>query len=200
MNVLYLGDKSIGSLGIIRILETSYSQVTIILKNMEEMMKEEFCESYDIGIIDAKILSIVQTHNIKKISRLLNFPLLILAKNEQPWHQYLNQMENVRGVIDCESDVAFFLNAINVISHGGYCYSWNMSSVNNSMLFNEEYYSSAGLTSREMEILKMYLKGSTNKEISVKLSRSEKTISAHKSNILRKIGVKRLPELSFRNG
>lgn len=197
MNVLYLGEKNIGSLGIIHVIEESYPKSSIVLKNMDELLETTPApsESYDIGIVDGKALESIQVHNIKKFSKAMNFPVLILSEISQKLPQHLNQIDNVRGIIERESNVDFFLNAINLVRGGGYCYSWNISSLKNesSELFDEEYYASLGLTRREMEILKMYADGATNKEISIKLSRSEKTISAHKSNILRKIGTKRLP-------
>lgn len=195
MKVLYLGEKNIGSLGVVRIIESSYSESSIILKSMEECTNKALPEPYDICIIDGKKLDAKSVEDFKKLMLTSNVPILILAKKEQSLHKFFNHLNNVRGVIEYESGVEFFLNAINVVLAGGYCYSWDIYSLkhDNSELFNEEYFESVGLTRREMEILKMYLDGATNKEISIKLSRSQKTISAHKSNILRKIGTKRLP-------
>lgn len=195
MKVLYLGEKNIGSLGIIRIIETSYPESSIILKGVEECSNKALSEPYDICIIDGKKLDTQPVENFKKLMLMSSVPVLILAKKEQSLHKFFNHLNNVRGVIEYESGVEFFLNAINMVLAGGYCYSWDIYSLknDNSELFNEEYFESVGLTRREMEILKMYLDGATNKEISIKLSRSQKTISAHKSNILRKIGTKRLP-------
>lgn len=200
MNVLYLGEKNIGSLGIIRIVETSYPESNIVLKGVEDFTSKILSGSYDICIIDGKKLEELPLTSYKKLLLMPEVPILILAKKDQPLHKFLNHLSNVRGVIEYDSGVEFFLNAINVVLTGGYCYSWDIYALknNNFALFNEEYCDSVGLTRREVEILKMYLDGATNKEISVKLSRSQKTISAHKSNILRKIGTKRLPASSFR--
>ncbi|TQI82257.1 DNA-binding NarL/FixJ family response regulator [Serratia fonticola] len=199
MNVLYMGEKNIGSLGVIRIIETSYPESKIVLKSLDECADKSLSGSYDICIIDGKKLDAMPLISLKKLLLIPDVPILILAKKDQPLHKFLNHLSNVRGVIEYESGVDFFLNAINVVRIGGYCYSWDIYALknNNSALFNEEYCESVGLTRREIEILKLYLDGATNKEISVKLSRSQKTISAHKSNILRKIGTKRLPASSF---
>ena len=195
MKVLYLGEKNIGSLGIIRIIETSYPESSIILKGVEEYDNTVLSEPYDICIIDGKKLDTQPVESFKKLVLRSDVPVLVLAKKDQSLHKFLNHLSNVRGVIEYESGVDFFLNAINMVLSGGYCYSWDIYSLknDNSEFFNEEYFESVGLTRREMEILRMYLDGATNKEISIKLSRSQKTISAHKSNILRKIGTKRLP-------
>jgi two-component system response regulator FimZ (fimbrial Z protein) len=195
MKVLYLGEKNIGSLGIIRIIETSYPESSIILKSVEECSNSTLSESYDICIIDGEEIELQSVDNIKKLLSMPDVPILVLAKKEQPLHKFFNYLSNIRGVIEYESGVDFFLNTIRMVLAGGYCYSWDIYNMKNDSLelFNEEYFESVGLTRREMEILKMYLDGATNKEISIKLSRSQKTISAHKSNILRKMGTKRLP-------
>jgi DNA-binding NarL/FixJ family response regulator len=199
MKTLYLGDKNLGSLGIISIIESSYQQSSVILKNIDDFLIEGTAEQYDIGIIDSKVLFSRPSYCLKKISPLVGGPILLLVEEDQPWSQYLEQIARVHGVIKRESDVDFFLNAINIIRSGGYCYSWDIYAAKDGHMkvFNDEYYSSAGLTRRETEILKMCLDGATNKEISIMLSRSEKTISAHKSNILRKLGVKRFSDLLF---
>jgi DNA-binding NarL/FixJ family response regulator len=201
MKILYLGDKNLGSLGIISIIESSYPKSSVILKNVDDFIIESTAEQYDIGIIDGKVLLSRPSYCLKKISPLVGGPVLILVEEDQPWSQYLEQISCVHGVIKRESDVDFFLNAINIIRSGGYCYSWDIYAVKGAHMavFNDEFYSSAGLTRRETEILKMCLDGATNKEISIRLSRSEKTISAHKSNILRKLGVKRFSDLLFQH-
>lgn len=195
MNFLYLGEKSIGSFGIIRIIEINYPESSIILKNLEECISKVLSESYDICIIDGKKLDAQSIDQFKKLMLMSDVPILILANKDHSLHKFFNNLSNVRGIIEYESNVEFFLNSINIVLSGGYCYSWDIYNLRNenSALLNEEYFESVGLTRREIEVLKLYIDGATNKEISIKLSRSQKTISAHKSNILRKIGTKRLP-------
>ncbi|MFW0766439.1 LuxR C-terminal-related transcriptional regulator [Trabulsiella odontotermitis] len=200
MKALYLGEKNLGSLGIISIIESNYKMSSVILKNIDKFIEENSTDYYSIGIIDGRALHTSSFCNLKRLSQLISYPVLLLVEENQPWKKYLEQIHHVHGVIKRECEIGFFLNSINVIQDGGYCYSWSVHTLKNdiSEVYNEEYYASAGLTRREMQILKMCLEGATNKEISVKLSRSEKTISAHKSNILRKLGIKRFPELFIR--
>jgi DNA-binding NarL/FixJ family response regulator len=47
----------------------------------------------------------------------------------------------------------------------------------------------AGLTEREVEVLRLIAAGRTNKEIAGELFLSEKTVSRHLSNIFTKVGV-----------
>jgi two-component system response regulator NreC len=53
----------------------------------------------------------------------------------------------------------------------------------------------AVLTSREIEILKLYVEGLINKEISDKLDISIRTVETHKNHIMRKLGLKSTVEL-----
>ena len=51
------------------------------------------------------------------------------------------------------------------------------------------------LTDREKEILKLVAEGHTSKEVAEVLSISPKTADNHRANILRKLGLKNIPEL-----
>lgn len=52
-----------------------------------------------------------------------------------------------------------------------------------------ERMSSSDLTSREMEVLELIVRGQSNKEIGASLSISEATVKSHVNNILSKLGV-----------
>ncbi|MDD5010632.1 MAG: helix-turn-helix transcriptional regulator [Phycisphaerae bacterium] len=51
------------------------------------------------------------------------------------------------------------------------------------------------LTKRETEILNLILAGNTNKEISQKICRSERTIEYHRNRLMRKLGTRNAAEL-----
>ena len=51
------------------------------------------------------------------------------------------------------------------------------------------------LTTREVEILKLYVEGLINKEISEKLDISIRTVETHKNHIMRKLGLKSTVEM-----
>ncbi len=202
MRVLFLGEKTIGNLSVIRLIESSYPNSIIVLEGLNDFNGRNLSESYDICLIDGKMFNDTSPNSLRKLSFISGLPILFFADKEHSMRKFIGRIDNVRGVIKYESGVDFFLSAINIVCAGGYCYSWDVYSMkgNHSALLDEEYCESVGLTRREIEVLKMYLDGDTNKEISIKLSRSQKTISAHKSNILRKIGNKRLSVTPFNIG
>ena len=51
------------------------------------------------------------------------------------------------------------------------------------------------LTPREKEILNLLLKGLTNKDIATHIGKTDATVKIHKSRVLKKMGVRTLPEL-----
>ena len=51
------------------------------------------------------------------------------------------------------------------------------------------------LTTREIEVLKLYVEGMINKEISDKLDISIRTVETHKNHIMRKLGLKSTVEM-----
>ncbi|MFW2377537.1 MAG: LuxR C-terminal-related transcriptional regulator, partial [Cellulophaga baltica] len=52
------------------------------------------------------------------------------------------------------------------------------------------------LTSKELQILELILSGLTNKQISEKLENSKRTVETHRFNLMRKMDVKNLIDLS----
>jgi DNA-binding CsgD family transcriptional regulator len=53
----------------------------------------------------------------------------------------------------------------------------------------------SSLTKRELEILDLIISGNTNKEISQKINRTERTIEYHRNRLMHKLGTKTAAEL-----
>ncbi|MEL6483714.1 MAG: LuxR C-terminal-related transcriptional regulator, partial [Bacteroidota bacterium] len=52
------------------------------------------------------------------------------------------------------------------------------------------------LTNKELQVLELVLQGLTNKEISEKLQNSKRTIETHRFNLMKKMAVKNMIDLS----
>lgn len=98
-----------------------------------------------------------------------------------------------------------FIKAINTISKGGKYFSGDISNVivsnylqntNNTPKQTSTPTTSHGLTKKEVEILQLILSGRTNNEISDSLGKSKRTIETHRFNLMKKLNVKNLIELS----
>lgn len=91
------------------------------------------------------------------------------------------------------------LHAIGAIASGERYYSKEIPKELIKKILNKEYSSGQNLkneiTSREIEILKQIAKGLTNKEIGKKLFISDRTVNAHRTNIMAKLGAKNAVEL-----
>lgn len=99
-----------------------------------------------------------------------------------------------------------FIKAINTVYKGGKYFSGDISNVivssylqNSTSQVKEKTPTpkhSHGLTKKEVEILSQILAGRTNSEISENLGKSKRTIETHRFNLMKKLNVKNLIELS----
>lgn len=98
-----------------------------------------------------------------------------------------------------------FIKAINTIHKGGKYFSGDISNVivsnflqntNSTPKKTIPTSNSHGLTKKEVEILQLILSGRTNTEISDSLGKSKRTIETHRFNLMKKLNVKNLIELS----
>ena len=101
-----------------------------------------------------------------------------------------------------DSTTEILLEAIRTISNGDEFYSPSISKIVLKSFFKNVKNTSVGdvskkhqLTSREKEILKLYVEGYTNNEIAEKLSLSVFTIKTHKNNIMQKYNFKSTVEM-----
>lgn len=195
MNVLYIRDNSLTGTGIQCVLEQKLPGSVIHVKSPGEFNDPMIIRNYNIAVLDCLITDNSLEELFSCLAREKSVPVIALTKSKDIWPLLQKNIPTLRAMLNRDSDVDFFITAIRLVMAGGYCYSWNISalwSVTDNR-FDESFFTTAGLTRREKEIFQLYLSGATNKTISDKLSRSEKTISAHKSNILRKLGLKNIP-------
>ena len=101
-----------------------------------------------------------------------------------------------------DSTTEILLEAIRTISVGDEFYSPSISKIVLKSFINNAKNTSIGdvakkhqLTSREKEILKLYVEGCTNNEIAEKLNLSVFTIKTHKNNIMQKYNFKSTVEM-----
>ncbi|HZY24950.1 MAG TPA: response regulator transcription factor, partial [Bacteroidales bacterium] len=101
-----------------------------------------------------------------------------------------------------DSTTEILLEAIRTISNGDEYYSPSISKIVLKSFIKNAKNLSIGdaakkhqLTSREKEILKLYVEGCTNNEIAEKLNLSVFTIKTHKNNIMQKYNFKSTVEM-----
>ena len=97
-----------------------------------------------------------------------------------------------------------FLKALHTVSEGGKYFSGDISSILIGQLTNPSTFSEIKhstneemmITKREKEILTLLLSGKGNKEIAEALDISKRTAEVHRFNLMKKLKVKNLIELS----
>ena len=97
-----------------------------------------------------------------------------------------------------------FLKALHTVANGGKYFSGDISSILIGQLTNPTFATepkqSLGeeqiITKREKEILRLLLTGKGNKEIAEALDISKRTAEVHRFNLMKKLKVKNLMELS----
>jgi len=97
-----------------------------------------------------------------------------------------------------------FLKAVNTVSRGGKYFSGDISSILIGQLTHFNTFSETKqhisdemmITKREREILSLLLSGKGNKEIAEVLGISKRTAEVHRFNLMKKLKVKNLIELS----
>lgn len=99
-----------------------------------------------------------------------------------------------------------FLKALNTIATGGKYFSGDISAIIINNLTNKQTVTEPTakpiddnpfqLTKREKQILRLILKGNSNKDIAAELEVSKRTAEVHRFNLMKKLKVKNLIELS----
>lgn len=99
-----------------------------------------------------------------------------------------------------------FLKALNTIATGGKYFSGDISAIIINNLTNKQTVTEPAaqpiddnpfqLTKREKQILRLILKGNSNKDIAAELEVSKRTAEVHRFNLMKKLKVKNLIELS----
>ena len=191
MKVLYVGIDNLSCNGVFYILNQWFCEDSVLFANIEHADCEHINNDHDIIIIDCEAI-MPYLDVVKRMFSSISVPLLILANEVQLMAALQRALPTMKGMINRNVNAEFLVKSVELIIGGGYCYSWNTFIANTSSAgaYADELYEKAGLTRREKEILRFCLAGETNKSISHKLSRSEKTISSHKSNIFKKLGIK----------
>lgn len=134
---------------------------------------------------------------------------IILSMHDS--EEYILQSLNAgaKGYLLKDTGKQEFIKAIQTVFEGGKYYTGDISNVLiNNLLSNSKGENTEklarttpptnpfDLTSKELQILELILTGLTNKQISEKLQNSKRTIETHRFNLMKKMEVKNLIDLS----
>lgn len=207
INILLADDHLLVRNGIKSLLEEeSYLHVVGEAANGKEALDLAKKIHPDLLIIDVRMPVM---DGIEAVSHLKNYApdtkAIVLSMHDSEEYILKSIKAGASGYLLKDTGKAEFLKAIKTIYQGGKYFSGDISNVivtnylENTVPKERPKPSidnAAKLTRKEIEILHFILSGMTNTEISEKLGKSKRTIETHRFNLMKKMNVKNLIELS----
>lgn len=186
--------------------EESYLHVVGEAANGQEALDLAKKIQPDLLIIDVRMPVM---DGIEAVSHLKNYApdtkAIVLSMHDSEEYILKSIKAGASGYLLKDTGKAEFLKAIKTIYQGGKYFSGDISNVivtnylENTVPKERPKPSidnAAKLTRKEIEILHFILSGMTNTEISDRLGKSKRTIETHRFNLMKKMNVKNLIELS----
>ncbi|NJB36508.1 response regulator transcription factor [Croceivirga sp. JEA036] len=160
----------------------------------------------DLLIIDIRMPQMGGIEAVEKLNlqKDLKTKCIILSMHDSEEYILKSVKAGASGYLLKDTDKAEFIKAIHTVQNGGKYFSGDISNVLVNNLFansNEVAETSEDeipfdLTKKELKVLELILEGYTNKEISEKLQNSKRTIETHRFNLMKKMEVKNLFDLT----
>jgi len=170
-----------------------------------EAMKIVETEKPDLLILDIRMPNLTGIEVVEKLRSQNNFvKIVMLSMHESEEYVLKSIRAGADGYLLKGSSKEEFLKAVQTVANGGKYFSGDISSILIGQLSNPVASSEAKqsldddmmITKREKEILKLLLSGKGNKEIAEALDISKRTAEVHRFNLMKKLKVKNLMELS----
>jgi two-component system nitrate/nitrite response regulator NarL len=159
----------------------------------------------DLLIVDIRMPNLTGIEVVEKLrSENNNVKIIMLSMHESEEYVLKSIKAGADGYLLKGSSKEEFLKALHTVAAGGKYFSGDISSILISQLTNPvnslEPKQNLGeemmITKREKEILTLLLSGKGNKEIAEALEISKRTAEVHRFNLMKKLKVKNLMELS----
>jgi two-component system nitrate/nitrite response regulator NarL len=159
----------------------------------------------DLLILDIRMPNLTGIEVVEKL-RSQNNPIKIVMLSMHESEEYV--LKSIKagadGYLLKGSSKEEFLKALHTVANGGKYFSGDISSILINQLTNttipketkQTLSEEMVITKREKEILKLLLSGKGNKEIAEALEISKRTAEVHRFNLMKKLQVKNLMELS----
>ncbi|MGJ8736076.1 response regulator transcription factor [Zobellia laminariae] len=165
--------------------------------------------SPDLLIIDIRMPRMTGIEAVEKLNA-QNSPVkcIILSMHDSEEYILKSVKAGALGYLLKDTGKTEFIKAIHAVRDGGKYYSGDISNVlvnnllSSSSKTTETTVKAAptsnefDLTNKELQVLELVLSGLTNKQISEKLQNSKRTVETHRFNLMRKMEVKNLIDLS----
>ncbi|CAM4152717.1 response regulator transcription factor [Zobellia nedashkovskayae] len=209
-SIILADDHSLVRDGIRALLE-SESDLKVIAEASDGIEAIEMVNKNtpDLLIIDIRMPRMTGIEAVEKLSA-QNSPVkcIILSMHDSEEYILKSVKAGALGYLLKDTGKTEFIKAIHTVRDGGKYYSGDISNVLvNNLLGSTTKIDEApknitstsnqfDLTNKELQVLELVLSGLTNKQISEKLRNSKRTVETHRFNLMRKMEVKNLIDLS----
>lgn len=159
----------------------------------------------DLLILDIRMPNMTGIEVVEKLRSQNNkVKIIMLSMHESEEYVLKSIKAGADGYLLKGSSKEEFLKAVHTVANGGKYFSGDISSILIGQLSNPSVATETKqplddeqlITKREKEILKLLLSGKGNKEIAEALDISKRTAEVHRFNLMKKLKVKNLMELS----
>lgn len=158
----------------------------------------------DLLIIDIRMPHLTGIEVVDKLRKANNFvKTIVLSMHDSEEYVLKSINAGADGYLLKGSSKEEFLKALHTVTNGGKYFTGDISSILINQLSNPSATVAKNtmaeeltITKREKEILKLLLSGKGNKEIAETLEISKRTAEVHRFNLMKKLKVKNLMELS----
>ncbi|WP_264564812.1 response regulator transcription factor [Flavobacterium sp. N3904] len=159
----------------------------------------------DLLILDIRMPNLTGIEVVEQLRSKNNLVKIVMLSMHESEEYVLKSIQaGADGYLLKGSSKEEFLKALHTVANGGKYFSGDISSILIGQLtnptFTAETKQSLGedqvITKREKEILRLLLTGKGNKEIAEALDISKRTAEVHRFNLMKKLKVKNLMELS----
>jgi two-component system nitrate/nitrite response regulator NarL len=159
----------------------------------------------DLLILDIRMPNMTGIEVVEKLRDQNNtIKIVMLSMHESEEYVLKSIKAGADGYLLKGSSKEEFLKALHTVANGGKYFSGDISSILINQLSNpvasiepkQTLEEEQLITKREKEILKLLLSGKGNKEIAEALDISKRTAEVHRFNLMKKLKVKNLMELS----
>jgi|SRR5690554_1794410 len=167
--------------------------------NTKEMYEKLATEVYDIVIIDPMANGFFSNDTALELKK--RYPeqkMLIISDIGKPQEVLQTLEKGVQGYLTRQCDEDEIIHSIFAVAKGEkfYCNKVLDIILNKQDLSVESNCEPTVLTERENEVTALVASGFTNKEIANQLHLSPHTVHTHRKNIIKKLGVKSVSELT----
>ena len=182
----------------IEVLLEKNKNIAVKLKSGDSHEVLDYIRNYPIDLV---ILDIEMTGSdgftlLKRIKNLNeSIKVLFLSSKSESFYAGRAMRAGANGFVSKRKDLSDFYNAVEMLLSGYSFFPYETLSFINHHGSQKGALNDMPLSNREVTVLRFLANRLSNKEIAEQLLLSNKTISAHKSNIYTKLGVQTIVEL-----